>query len=66
MTSRGDWVTLPMPRPPVDPALPGDGGAGGITDPDGKEAGETETARKDDDNRREAEEIEVGDPRDGP
>lgn len=53
---------LSQPRT-IDPALPSDGGAGGITEPEGDEA--VEDPDRDDDSE-ETEEIEVGDPRDGP
>ena len=43
----------------IDPALPSDG----ITEPDGGEAGEDPNR---DDDSEETEEIEIGDPRDGP
>ena len=52
------------PRP-IDPALPSDGGAGGITTPEGKEPEEDEEPREEDD-LEDNQVIEVGDPRDGP
>ena len=48
---------------PIDPAKPGDGGAGGITTPEGSEAGETKEPHG---SKRPQKEIEVGEPRDGP
>jgi hypothetical protein len=53
------------PRP-VDPAEPGDGGAGGITTPEGNDAGEAQEPHGGDRPREDIKEIEVGDPRDGP
>lgn len=52
------------PRP-VDPAGPGDGGAGGITTPEGTDAGEAKKPHGERP-REDIKEIEVGDPRDGP
>jgi hypothetical protein len=51
---------------PVDPAKPGDGGAGGITTPEGNEAGEAKEPRGGKRRQDTIREIEVGDPRDGP
>jgi len=53
------------PRP-VDPAEPDDGGAGGITTPEGSDADEGKEPRGGDRPREDIKEIEVGDPRDGP
>ena len=53
------------PRP-VDPAEPGNGGAGGITTPEGTDAGETKKPHSGERPREDIKEIEVGDPRDGP
>jgi hypothetical protein len=58
-------VLLSHPRN-IDPALPDDGGAGGITDPEGGETGDEDDPRSPDNSEEETEEIEVGDPRDGP
>jgi hypothetical protein len=56
---------LSQPRT-IDPALPSDGGAGGITEPESDEAVEDPDRDDDSEETDETEEIEVGDPRDGP
>jgi hypothetical protein len=58
-------MLLSHPRT-TDPALPRDGGAASVTEPEGGEADDVEDPSSDDDAEDETEEIEVGDPRDGP
>jgi hypothetical protein len=58
-----DGSVRPANPRPLDPSMPDDGGAGGIATPDGSQPGDEGAPNGGNDSD---EEMEVGDPRDGP
>jgi hypothetical protein len=61
-----DLAMLPSRPRTTDPQFPSDGRPGSISEPEDDEAGDVEDPGSDDDVEDETEEIEVGDPKDGP